>query len=511
MPEVELKFQVPPDRRAEVDRAVAGRVPRPRVRLQAAYFDTAERALGQCGLALRVRREGRRWVQTLKGAGDDGLTREEHNVALPANHDPSAGADPSLHAGSDIGERLLARLREPQTGPLQCLYRTDIRRRRRELRTRAGVVELAFDDGWILAGDERLAVCELEIELLRGRPQAVLAAARQWMRRHGLWLDLRTKAERGDMLARGEAVAPPRKARPVRLGADATLAQGVRAVLRSCLDQVAVNASQVAAGTGSDEHVHQLRVGLRRLRTALRLFGQPLGANPHVPPLVESATALFRSLGAARDLAAIAQPMARELAHALTVAGLPGTAPALVPTAEADDPASLMRRVAAQVMLLDLFELTQCDDAALVAGEWPPLRIFVADRLHRWHRRARDDARAFEGLDDASRHRLRKRVKRLRYTVEFAGDLFPAHRVRRYLKPLRALQERLGTLMDLTVAIDASRRRIDDDPRELFAVGWLAARREQWLGDSQEALAQFVRAKPFWKKERAKHKEKQKG
>ena len=82
MKEVELKFQVPPDRRRAVEVEVGGQQPAARMRLRAAYFDTPSGALAGAGLALRLRKEGRRWVQTLKGALPDGtgMTRAEHNV-----------------------------------------------------------------------------------------------------------------------------------------------------------------------------------------------------------------------------------------------------------------------------------------------------------------------------------------------------------------------------------------------------------------------------------------------
>ena len=198
MHEIELKFQVPPDRRRSVDAAVAGRAAAPRTRLQAAYFDTASRALARAGLALRIRREGRRWVQTLKGLGDDGITRAEHNVVLTASHQADWPADPARHAGTAVGERLAAVLHEAGE-PLSLVFRTDILRRTRRVRTPRGTVELAFDDGHINAGGQRLAVCELEIELVSGSPLAVIETARRWVLPHGLWLDTRSKAERGEI------------------------------------------------------------------------------------------------------------------------------------------------------------------------------------------------------------------------------------------------------------------------------------------------------------------------
>jgi len=105
MTEIELKFQVPPERRGAVHRAVATRSA-VRIGLRALYFDTAERALASAGMALRVRKEGRRWVQTLKGAGDGVWQRLEHEVALrvPAGAQPVA--DPALHDGTPAGEAL---------------------------------------------------------------------------------------------------------------------------------------------------------------------------------------------------------------------------------------------------------------------------------------------------------------------------------------------------------------------------------------------------------------------
>jgi triphosphatase len=498
MREIELKFQVPTERRAAVDAAVAGRTPAPRVRLQAAYFDTPQRSLAEAGLALRIRREGRRWVQTLKGAGADGLTRAEHNVMLPPGPHADALADPQRHAGTEVGERLLDLLGRHEKAPLQCLFRTDIRRRTRALRTRQGMVELAFDEGHIVAGERQLPVCELEIELLSGSPLAVIATARRWVQQHHLHLDTRSKAERGDMLARGDTVAPPRKAQPVALASGMSLAQGLRGVLLSCQDQIAVNASQVASGEYDGEHVHQLRIGLRRLRSALRLFEEPATAMPLLAGMADSAASLFRALGAARDLVAIAGPTERELAAALEAAGLHFETPRLAPPADAAEPGALMRTPPAQRLLLDLYEATQTEPAPALEGE-ASLGEFVGQRLDRWHRRVRRDAGQFASLDDAARHRLRKRAKRLRYGIEFGEALFERRRVRRCLKPLRAMQDRLGELVDLTVALDAYRVSSDRDPHALFAVGWLAARKERLLRDSRREMAAFADSKRLWK------------
>jgi inorganic triphosphatase YgiF len=493
MQEIELKFQVPAAARAAVDKAVAGRESRPRERLQAAYYDTPERALAQAGLALRVRREGRRWVQTLKGSGDDGITRAEHNVALAVGAGQAPAVDPALHAATPVGQRLVALLESAPA--LGCVFRTDIRRRKRVLRTPHGRVELAFDEGSIESGGRKLAVRELEIELVSGSVQAVIATAQRWVARHGLWLDTRSKAERGDLLARGETMAAPRRGQPVALADTMSLGEARRRVLRSCLDPISANASQIASGVFGDEHVHQLRVGLRRLRTALALFD---GAAAD-PALKEPARALFRRLGAARDAAAVGAPLVLELADALRAIGLALALPLAPAAAAPEPPEAIVRSAPAQALLLELLAQAQAAVAPAEPGD-APLHEPLAARIARWHRQVARDAKAFAGLDDAGRHRLRKRAKRLRYGAEFAGALFERRPLRRYLKAMRKMQDRLGALVDTMIGLDDYKTRADSDPAALFAVGWLAAARERLADDCAPALAEFRRVKRFWKK-----------
>ena len=523
MQETELKFQVPAGARAGVARAVAGRTPARRVRLQAAYVDTPARLLAQAGLALRVRREGRLWVQTLKGAGADGMTRFEHNVPLGAGSEAPV-ADPARHAGTQVGERLLALLAGHPAEVLSVRFSTDLMRRTRLVRSLHGVVELAFDEGFVAAGNGhdpamRVRLCELEIELKRGSPQAVIDTARRWLPRHGLWLDSRSKAERGDMLARGVEVAVPRTAQAVVLAKSQALIDARRQVLRSCADQVVVNASQVAAGGHGDEHVHQLRVGLRRLRTALQLFAAAdadAAAGARAAAIDGGAAALFRSLGNLRDAAVTDSAFSADLAAALHSASVAGEAPlppARKPGADVTTAVitatTLARSVAAQALLLDLFAVTSCapadgegdNEADTVSLPAPPpkTRAVLARRIARWHRKAAADAKAWATLDDAGRHRLRKRIKRLRYAVEFGATLFHDGAVRRYLRPLRQLQDRLGEINDVVVAMAAYRARTDADPHAMFALGWLAARRDALLAQVAPLTKGFANVKGFWK------------
>lgn len=496
--EIELKFQVNPHARAAVLAEVAAGSGSVRERLQAAYYDTPDRRLAQAGLALRLRKEGRRWVQTLKGAGEHAMVRLEHEVPLaagPGRKEPVL--DVSRHHGTPAGERLAAALGTDGAAALQELFRTDVSRTRRHLRTRGGTVELAFDDGEIRAGERRVPICELEIELISGTPQAVIDVARRWVKRHGLWLDVRTKAERGDRLARGADSGEATKAATLALDAQATVDSAWRAILHSCLAQVLPNASEVVAGTASAEHLHQLRVGLRRLRSGLRFFQGWIEPAPE-PGVVEAVSRLFSRLSDARDA-----DVQATLAPVLQAAGAPELPPLSRP--QGPQPPDLLREREVNLLLLDLLGwLVAAPPQADVDMSPPPalrlLQPLAARRLKRWHAQVAGAARRFDELADEERHWLRKRVKRLRYSIEFAASLFPARRVEGYLKRMRPAQESLGRFNDIVVAHASYLQRAADDPRAWFAVGWLAAQRNVVLAECRKTLPPLQDVPKFWKK-----------
>ena len=92
-------------------------------------------------------------------------------------------------------------------------------------------------------------------------------------RRHGVWVDAGTKAQRGVMLSKGLGELPRMKARRPALSPEMSVDAAIREMTRACLVQIIGNASAVAGGLGDDEHVHQARIGIRKLRTVLSVFG----------------------------------------------------------------------------------------------------------------------------------------------------------------------------------------------------------------------------------------------
>lgn len=491
MVETELKFQVPPETRAAVQRALATTTARS-VSLRAQYFDTPDRRLAAAGLALRLRKQGRQWVQTLKGPGASALQRIEHEVPVgQPRGEPRL--DIARHAGTPAGEALAAALGE-RAGPLQLAFETDVRRTHRLVRSAGALVEVALDRGEIIAGPRRAPLCEIEFELVRGPVEGLLALAARWVERHRLWLDVRSKAERGERLARGVEAGPVVPARQPPLTPDMSGDAALRRIVGTCLAQVLPNAADVAAGVGSAEHLHQLRIGLRRVRCALRVFGH--GSPATDVGWTPALAALFARLGAARDRDVLAESVLPELRRAgAPLAELPADG-------SDDDPGGALRSVVCNKLLLELIGFSHpatAPDAGPPELSQPDILSLVKPRLRRMRRQLKADAAAFMTLDDTARHRTRKRLKRLRYSLEFVAALFPAGAVKRCLARIRPAQEVLGHYNDLAVAEQAFRAQTVQDPRAWFAVGWLSARRAQLVPQATRALVKLASTPNLWR------------
>ena len=539
--ETELKFRIPAARLAAVRRAVATRTARIEP-LAAVYLDTPGEHLAQARVALRLRREGGVWVQTLKAEGTSAMHRLEHNVPLGdvgdgaevAQGPTSAGwpaHDLARHAGTEAGAVLARVLAAAGGAPLVPRYATEVQRTRRTLRQGGALIELALDEGQIVAGGASgaatCAICEIEFELLSGPPQALLAMASRWVDRFGLVLDVRSKSERGHRLATGQSASAPTRARPLTLRARADLDAVLAAMLGNALGQVLANASVLATpGDGAadakdaamgttaadppvpdPELLHQLRVGLRRLRSVLTVFAAQLP--PAVTRLAPALAALFAQLGAARDRDA----MAEWLWPALQAAGapaLPWLADPGPATASHRALAGLLASPAVQQLWLALLGATLSGGLANPLGPEPtpdavptprttsPLRTVLRKPLRQLLRQVRRDAARFALLDVEARHRLRRRIKRLRYAVELSASLWPSGRCGRFLRVLQQAQTPLGEFNDSVVAQGCCRTLAAQDPQAWFAVGWLAAYQQSLEPRCTRVLARLAKAGGFW-------------
>lgn len=492
MTEFELKFEVSPTNLDGVEAAILeGRVNRQR--LQAIYFDTDDGALCAHGLVLRLRKEGRRWVQTAKGPTARLLDRLEHNVAVPLQ---SSGKVPvpdlARHAGTPVGKAIRKALglkASNNHSKLSQQYGTDIRRITRQIAWGRSVVEVALDQGRVFSENHSQAICELEVELKAGAPADAVALARQWCADHGLWLSTISKAMKGQRLRNGNPVGAAALASSPKFARRTSKHDMFIAVVETCLCQILPNASELANGVDNQDHVHQLRVGIRRLRTALRELGSLTDAvDPAWAPVL---VPVFRALGAQRDksyLALVLQPQ-------LLVAGGPDMR-IDNGSSKLPDAGEMVRAPDFQAVLLSLLGFIHRELPKSVNTP-EDLKKAVAVRLARLHKRALHDGKNFLELDEVQQHGVRKRLKRLRYLIEFSGSLFSTSKVNDMATTLKPVQDALGQYNDELMALQAWRERLEHDPKAWFGIGWLSARKRPNAKRCLKEIKAFAQIKPF--------------
>lgn len=265
--------------------------------------------------------------------------------------------------------------------------------------------------------------------------------------------------------------------------------QALRIVLGHCLEPVVLNAGKIVAGPYGDEQVHQLRVGLRQLRSALRLFeGWAALPESHVMAPLNS---LFRDLGTIRD-----ETVWRALLrHLMREAGAPRLT---LPAAKSlPDPALRVRSPEVQHALQQLISFVSEGAPLAPAPRENTLDAWMARRLARWHRHIQREGSRFSDLPESRRHALRKRVKTLRYGVEFVAALFPPREVTRYLQQLHKLQDGLGRYVDLSLTLEWLQKALPDTPAAAFAADGLLAGRERQGASCAKILAKFEKTNPL--------------
>ena len=493
--EFELKLEIPADRLARVEAAVREGEAK-RQHLQARYFDTGDGALARNNIVLRLRKEGRRWVQTAKASSGGPLERLEHNVNVVK---PAGAAIPAVdmarHAGTPVGDRIVQALglKSGEAYPaLLLLYETDVWRLTRDVERAGSVMEIALDIGRVVSGAHSTPLCELEVELKHGSPEHAVQLARDWCGRHGLWLSSISKSMKGQRLGSGSPFGPAVPASAPEFSRDATADQITVAVLQSCLAQVLGNASEVAGGSTALEPVHQLRVGIRRLRTALReLQALTKGINPAwEKPLIDA----FRVLGQHRDSSHVMVGVQAQI----EAAGGPVVATQRFDDADLAEPVAVVRSPAFQEAVLRIIGFvygSMPEDGSL--GHKAAKKV-LRQRLKKLHAQVLKDGHKFLSLDETRQHQVRKRFKRLRYLAEFLAPLFSSRKFKKFITSLKPVQDALGLYNDELMALAAYRALTDKDKNAWFGVGWLSARRAPNALACLHELEAFSRVRPFW-------------
>jgi inorganic triphosphatase YgiF len=493
--ETELKLLIPPGARAALEAHPALRDAEVSADLHqlSTYYDTAELDLARAGISLRVRRSGTRLVQTVKSATDgSGAALHRGEWEWPVTRE-RPDADLLSQTGlRDLPADLAARLRPVCTA--------EIHRTTRLLHLPDGtVVEAALDQGTILAGAAREPLAELELELKHGDTGPLLRLAVALQQAGDLPLSLESKSERGARLAGLHHAAS--KATDPELAGDHRARAAFRAVLGNGLGHLLANAP--AAQAGDAEGIHQARIAIRRLRTALALFG-PLLEPQAAARFTDSLRGVGQVLGTARD-AEVFRRQVRQAPESEAPGGEewrhPLDAPASAALARAQAAVREMLGGAGFASLV-LGLAAWAEEGALLSGQDRRIAVLAPDLLDRLQHTVDKRGRHLARLAPAELHALRKSVKKLRYAVEFLSGLYGAKPVDRFLRRCKALQDLLGEINDAAMAGSQAAALAGDQASLSVAVGALeravAGRREEALARLPAAWAGFSERGPFW-------------
>lgn len=480
--------------------------PQPRL-LRSIYFDTANRDLSAEGIVLRIRTsDGANPVLTLKqpATGRHGpFHRSESEVPVP-------GMTPMLAL---FGPEIVADLLRITGGrPLEAQFETRVSRQTRHLASGGAEIEAAFDDGLVVLPDGRnLALCEIELELKSGDAGSLYDLARAAVDALPLTLDVTSKSEKGFQLKSGK---PPLAVKSVALdlGRSTTLEDMMVRVLSSTVLQFVSNWTPLHQ-TDEAEPIHQLRVALRRMRSALKIFGRAVN-HAGFDDLREDAKRIATALGRARELDAFRDNARKGLmASATRPAGCDALmkrvelrrktsyadARAMIAGKETTD--FILRIESALARHAWRVDVTAAESAVLQGSA----RAFSAATLERLRQRVLKRGRKLGKRSEEERHRLRIALKDLRYAMEFSAGLFGhSRRLQHWLGHIAALQDILGArndaattaqlLHDITAGASGETVRAAG-----YFTGWEARGLLETEDRLYAAWNDFRSLKPFWR------------
>lgn len=442
--EIELKFLCEPaDLAVVLEAAPPGETTEKT--LVSTYYDTPQGDLRRARISLRVREGGGKHIQTLKRG--DGFAREEHERALK-----SANLERDFPALQDA-------LPPAKRRALRPIFTVNVVRRQRTFEHGGATIELAADEGEVQAGDRARRVSEVELELKAGDCRAMFDLARRLSKTAPLYLSFDGKASQGQGLLDGTDRAARRHDK-APLSRGLTAAGAFQAIARNALSQIAAN-GVVLREADSVEAVHQLRVAVRRLRSAIGAF-KNMADDEAVEDIVLELKWLAGACNEARDLDVFAQDAAKFDAPGLDLT-------ALAPVVEAAR-ARAHAKACAAVASGRFRELVLNATAWIETGAWLkqggkasakrrdlPAEKFAAKALDKRLKALMKQSGEIRGDDDAARHRARIAGKKLRYGAEAFAPLFDAD-AKPFVKALKALQDELGAANDVAVAAELIER-----------------------------------------------------
>ncbi len=486
--EIELKLQLTPSAaRQLLSHPLLAGIKAQKQHLLNTYYDTPVLELHERRIAMRFRKKGWQWLLTVKSA-------EPASGGLALRSEWERPAQPGLFDFSHVDDPALRSFLETATPRLQPVFTTDFHRTIWHVPYGESLIEMAVDRGSVASNGRKTPICEIELELINGRIGDIFGLTRQLQDALDLRPAIASKAERGYAVFAGTPDTPIR-AKAATLSPDLTPVQAFRNIALGCLEHYQRNERGLIASK-DPEYVHQARVALRRLRSALKLFAPVLPAD-FVAAYGQTWQTLASALGDARNWDVFVSETLPPI-----LAAFPRQRDALRLQREGTRRARQARNAVTHLVSLPEYPRLIVEFTAAIYALNEPLpqnlEDFARQRLKLRARQARRLAARHRELDPAERHRMRISFKKLRYAVEFFAPLLPPKPLKRYLPALTRLQDELGLINDHVTAQSLLDEALQDRPAGPIH-GWISGRHALLVSELPEALDMWLEQKVPWK------------
>lgn len=441
------------------------------------YFDTPRLKLRRNGYSVRVRATGQGHLQTVKSLSSGAGLFERGEWEKPVW---GAGVDPAALAETPVAEILH---HHHGIDKLKPVISSEVRRTTWLLGQDTSAVEVMLDEGALRSGNSSTDIVELELELRTGEPAYLFDVAQRIGSQVPVRVSVLSKAERGFMLADG-TLSEVAKAAPVDVSVHMSVADGFALIVGACLKHFRLNEPIVVLQRQAGA-LHQARVAMRRLRSAISLF-RPAITDNEFPKIREELRWFTTQLGDARNLDVYLE---RELP--------PGERNQVEQRREEayDQVIDAIRSARLRSLILELVRWVAIGSwrQGPKAGGW--LGPFARKRIDKlWASIAA--APELAAMDEEARHEIRIQGKKLRYALEFMGALYAGKKQKKFAAAIETLQESLGKLNDLVTA----RHLQPEEP----AAGHSAETGEdaverQHLEEAERSLRELKKIGPYWR------------
>jgi inorganic triphosphatase YgiF len=479
--EIELKLQLSPKAaRKLASHPLLEGIPSQRQHLLNTYYDTPTLELHARRIAVRFRKKGWQWLCTVKSA-------EPASGGLAMRSEWETPATPGIFDFSHVDAPDFREFLEQRSAQFEAIFTTDFHRQIWHVPYGESQIELAVDRGTIDSKGRSTPICEIELELLSGKVDDIFGLTRELQENLDLHPAIASKAERGYKLFLDEPLRPF-KARLTPINEAQTPVEAFRSIALGCLEHFQRNEKGLLTG-GDPEFIHQARVALRRLRSAMKLFA------PVLPPEFVAAygqtwQTLAGALGDARNwdvfLEETLPPIAAAFPDNKDIKRLRKAAQRRANSARKSVIGLLAVREYPRLLLeFTAAVYTLSDTLAL------PLKDFAKQQIAAHAKKARKLANRHAELSPAERHKMRIAFKKLRYTLEFFIPLLPQKRLKPYLAALAQLQDELGLVNDHVTAETLIAEALAGRPAGPVH-GWIAGRHELLVSELPEVLQTWL-------------------